>query len=67
VLWFWQQGTQAAALMGSELTESQEMCLEGFGTIVVAMDNDEKGIEAAGKIAGRLRGKHRVIRARLLE
>jgi DNA primase len=67
VLWFYQQGGQAAAMLGSELTESQEECLKPFTTVVVAMDNDETGKEAAEKICGRLRGSHKVIRAFLKE
>lgn len=67
VLWFWQKGTQAAALMGSEMTEAQEECLEPFDTIVVALDNDAAGNTKAAPIVERLRKNHRVIKARLVE
>ena len=66
-LWFSERGEQCAALMGIDLTEEQERRLEPFKTIVVAMDDDEKGKEASAKIAERLRKHHTVIRAFLKE
>lgn len=67
VLWFHEQGHQAASLMGSSLTPEQEKCLEPFGTICVAMDNDEAGRAAADKLVQRLKGKHKVLKAHLRE
>ena len=64
---FYEKGSQAAALMGAELTDSQERCLEPFPVIVVALDDDPPGIEKAARIRERLRGKHRVMKARLVE
>jgi len=65
-LWFHEKGLQAAALMGSELTEKQEKSLHPFATITVALDNDAAGNEKAARICERLRGKHRVLKARLI-
>ena len=67
VLYLAERGMQAAALMGSDLTDQQERRLDAFTTVVVAMDRDEKGKEAAVAIADRLRGKHKVIRSALTE
>jgi DNA primase len=64
---FYEKGLQAASLMGSELTESQEQCLDPFPVITVALDDDSTGIEKAALICGRLKGKHRVLKARLVE
>ena len=64
---FYEKGLQAASLMGSELTESQEQCLDPFPVITVALDDDPTGIEKAALIRGRLKGKHRVLKARLVE
>src|SRR5665213_2296515 len=61
-LWFHEKGLQAAALMGSELTEKQEKSLHPFATITVALDNDAAGNEKAARICERLRGKHRVLK-----
>lgn len=63
---FYEKGLQAAALMGSELNEEQERCLDPFPTITVALDNDAAGQEKAARICERLKGKHRVLRARLI-
>lgn len=64
-LWFFEHGDQCAALMGKDLTEEQEKRLEPFTTVVVALDNDEKGKEASIEIMDRLRKNHRVIKASL--
>ncbi len=66
-LWFHERGLQAAALMGSEMTEEQERCLDLYPVITVALDNDAAGIEKAARICGRLKVKHRVLKARLIE
>jgi DNA primase len=66
-LWFHEHGLQAASLMGSEMTEEQERCLDPYPVITVALDNDAAGIEKAVRICGRLEAKHRVMKARLIE
>ena len=66
-LWFREHGMQAAALMGSEMTEEQERCLDPFPVITVALDNDAAGIDAALRISAQLKPKHRVWKARLIE
>jgi DNA primase len=66
-LFFGERGHQACAIGGTEMTEEQERSLEPYGTIILAMDGDQAGRNAADKIAGRLRGKHRVIRSILKE
>jgi|SRR5665213_225148 len=64
---FFEHGTQAASLMGSEMTDAQEAALDPFPVITVAFDNDAAGNEKASRICERLRGKHRVLKARLVE
>jgi len=66
-LWFSERGHHAAALMGYDLTEGQEIRLEPFETVILALDNDEKAKEKMAKIIDRLQGKHKVIRALLKE
>jgi DNA primase len=66
-LWFYQRGAQAASLMGTDLTEQQEKALTPFGAICIAFDRDEKGREATERIASRLRGKHKITKATLVE
>jgi len=66
-LWFHEHGFQAASLMGSEMTEEQERCLEPYPVITVALDNDAAGMEKATKICERLKEKHRILKARLVE
>jgi hypothetical protein len=66
-LWFHERGLQAASLMGSEMTEEQERCLDPYPTITVALDNDAAGIEKAARICERLKRNHRVSKARLIE
>jgi len=66
-LWFHEHGLQAASLMGSEMTEEQERCLDPYPVITVALDNDAAGMEKAVRICGRLKPKHRVLKARLIE
>ncbi|MGD0777003.1 MAG: CHC2 zinc finger domain-containing protein [Candidatus Solibacter sp.] len=66
-LWFHEHGLQAASLMGSEMTEEQERCLDPYPTITVALDNDAAGVEKAARICGRLKRNHRVLKARLIE
>jgi DNA primase len=66
-LWFHEHGQQAASLMGSEMTEEQERCLDLYPTITVALDNDPAGMEKAARICGKLKQKHRVLKARLVE
>lgn len=66
-LWFHEHGLQAASLMGSEMTEEQERCLDPYPMITVALDNDVAGMEKAARICGRLKAKHRVLKARLIE
>ena len=66
-LWFDEHGTQAASLMGSEMTDEQERCLDPYAIITVALDNDAAGIEKASSICERLKAKHRVLKARLIE
>jgi hypothetical protein len=53
--------------MGSEMTEEQERCLDPYPTITVAFDNDAAGVEKATGISERLKTKHRVLKARLIE
>ena len=67
VLWLAQKSIQAAALMGSEMTDEEERCLEPFGTITVALDNDEAGHEKAAPIVERLRKRHYVLKAYMKE
>ncbi len=66
-LWFHEHGHQAASLMGSEMTEEQERCLAPYPVITVALDGDAAGIEKAAAICARLKAKHRVLKARLVE
>jgi hypothetical protein len=66
-LYYWERGAQCASLMGKALTEGQEKQLERFHDICVALDNDEAGREAAEKICARLKMRHRVMRAFLME
>jgi DNA primase len=66
-LWFHEHGLQAASLMGSEMTSEQERCLDAYTVITVALDNDAAGMEKAARICGRLKAKHRVWKARLVE
>jgi DNA primase len=66
-LWFYEHGLQAASLMGSEMTEEQERCLDPYPAITVALDNDAAGIEKAVRVCDRLKAKHRVSKARLVE
>jgi DNA primase len=66
-LWFHEHGHQAASLMGSEMTEEQERCLHPYPVITVALDNDAAGVEKAARICGRLKEKHRILKARLVE
>jgi DNA primase len=65
-LWFHEHGLQAASLMGSEMTEEQERCLDPYPVITVALDDDAAGMEKAARICARLRATHRVLRARLV-
>ena len=65
-LWFHEHGLQAASLMGSEMTEEQERCLDPFPVVTVALDNDAAGTEKAARICERLKAKHRVLKARLI-
>jgi hypothetical protein len=53
--------------MGSEMTEEQKRCLDPYPTITVAFDNDATGMEKAARICGRLKVKHRILKARLVE
>jgi DNA primase len=66
-LWFYEHGLQAASIMGSEMTEEQERCLDPYPVITVALDNDAAGMEKAVRICERLKEKHRVWKARLVE
>ena len=66
-LWFFQHHQQAAALIGTTMTPEQETCLAPFTNIVVAMDNDQPGREAAEKLAERLKANHKVSKAFLKE
>lgn len=65
-LWFHEHGMQAASLMGSEMTEEQERCLDPYPVITVALDNDAAGMEKGARIAARLRVNHRILKARLI-
>src|ERR1017187_9878743 len=68
VLWLHQNGGQAAALMGSEMTAEQERGPAPFGAITVAPDNDAAGKEKPPQIVERLKAAgHKVLRARLIE
>ncbi len=67
VLWLYQNGCQAAALLGSEMTDAQEKCLEPFGMITVALDDDAVGNGKAAPILERLRRNHKVRKARIVE
>lgn len=62
-----ERGAQAASLMGSEMTEEQERRLDPFPVITVAFDNDATGMEKAARVIERLKVKHRVLKARLIE
>ena len=53
--------------MGADLTKPQERCLDPFPVITVALDDDPPGIEKAARIRERLKGKHKVSKARLIE
>jgi hypothetical protein len=53
--------------MGADLTKPQERCLDPFPVITVALDDDPPGIEKAARIRERLKGRHRVLKARLIE
>jgi hypothetical protein len=64
-LWFDEHRLQAAFLMRSEMTEEQERCLEPFPVITVALDNDAAGTEKAARIRGKLKAKHRILKARM--
>jgi len=61
VLWLFQNGMQAAALIGTNLTEAQEKLLEPFKTIIVSMDGDQPGREAAVKLIERLKRPDRKV------
>jgi hypothetical protein len=63
---FYEKGLQAS-LMGSELTEAQQRCLYPFPVITIALDDDPTGIEKAACIRERLKGDHKVLKARLVE
>jgi hypothetical protein len=65
VLWFFQNGCQAAALLGSSLTPEQEALLEPYAEVRICMDDDSAGREAAEKIAARLKTSHKVSKAYL--
>jgi hypothetical protein len=67
VLWLWQKGVKAAALMAGEMTENQERSLASFGTIRVAIESDGVETAKAAPIMERLRRTHRVVRSRSLE
>ena len=54
-------------LMGADLTKPQERCLDPFPVITVALGDDPPGIEKAARIRARLKGNHRVLKARLVE
>lgn len=60
VLWLSQCGLQAAALMGKTMTDQQQQNLLPFKSIIVALDSDEAGREAAKKICDRLNPHHKV-------
>jgi hypothetical protein len=62
-LWLFQHGAQAAALLGSSMTEAQENLLAPYADIRIAMDNDDAGRSAADKIYERLKANHRVTKA----
>lgn len=64
---FCEKGLQAASLMGAELTQQHEYCLDAYSIITVALDDDPPGIEKAARICDRLRETHRVLKARLIE
>jgi hypothetical protein len=68
VLWFSQNGVQAASLLGSDMTAAQQECLRPFHAITVALDNDDTGNEKATKIIERLKAAgHKVLKAHLVE
>ena len=48
------------------MTEKQERCLDPYPVITVAFDNDPAGLEKAAAICARLKGKHKILRARLV-
>lgn len=62
-LFFFERGQQCVALGSTNMTGEQEDQLEPYGTIILAMDDDEAGREASVKLAARLKGKHKVIRS----
>ena len=67
VLWFSQQGTQAAAFLGSEMTLEQERSLAPFQLVIVALDNDATGETRSVPIIERLKAAgHKVLKARLM-
>jgi len=63
VLWLRERGTQAAALLGKELTEGQEKAIAPFRMLSLGLDYDDAGREATEKIAARLRASHAVKRS----
>lgn len=63
VLFFHQHQHHCAALLGSSLTPEQEMLLEPFAEIRIALDDDLAGRTAAQKIYERLKPNHRVTKA----
>ena len=64
---FHEKGLQAAALMGLDLSSEQELSLDPFRVITHALDNDRFGIEQSVRIRTRLKVKHKVVNARLIE
>jgi DNA primase len=63
VLWMFQHHYQAAALLGSSMTQEQERLLEPYAEIRICMDDDSAGREASEKIAARLKTSHKVTKA----
>jgi hypothetical protein len=66
-LWLYQHNLQAAALIGTSLSEAQEKLLEPFEHIRICMDNDAAGHEAAQKLWERLHERHTVHKAFLID
>lgn len=62
VLKLHQQGFQAAALLGTNLTQEQERRLQPFKTIWLMLDADEAGRKATEKLAARLKPCHTVLK-----
>lgn len=68
VLFLHQNGAQAVALLGCEMSPEQCLALSPFKVVTVALDNDAAGESKAASIVERLKAAgHKVFKARLVE